>query len=143
MGNPHPVYEHVVSLNHDELARRIEAARVLRGLSQADVNERFEKLGAGKQTAGRVERGNKPFEEMHEMLFARVLNVPVRWFTEPDVDVIIGLKPPAVLTPGELAEILARLQAGHDQATGQSPLGTQTPRADGGRPPGGPGGNGA
>lgn len=103
-------------------------------MTQKDLNEVFTDMGADKTLAGRVERGTLPFAEMHGLLFAKALRVPGYWFTEPDVDVIVGLKPPPELSPEELSAMLARLQAGHVQATGQAPQGKPTRQAGGGRP---------
>jgi transcriptional regulator with XRE-family HTH domain len=76
-------------LPQEELKRRIEAARILRKLSQKDLNKRFEEDGLGKGTAGRVERGELDFRRAHRDAFVRHLGVDARWFTEHSVDAVL------------------------------------------------------
>lgn len=80
-------------LEPDELKRRIEAARVLRGLTQAQLAELLVQDGLGKHDLGRIERGSMAMQRIHRDAIARHLRVPERWLTEPEVDVIVGLRP--------------------------------------------------
>lgn len=77
-------------LPQDELRRRLIAARTLRKLDQKALNAACADLGLGVQEAGRVERGTLPFQPKHHLIFCRVLRLPDRWFTEPNVDAIVG-----------------------------------------------------
>jgi hypothetical protein len=112
-------------------------------MTQKALNEAFARMGADKTLAGRVERGTVTFGEMHGLLFAKALRVPLYWFTEPDVDAIVGMKPPPTLSAEELSAMLARLQAGHVQATDQALPEMPTRQAGAGRPPRAPGGTSA
>lgn len=129
-------------LSQDELKHRIEAARILRDISQVELERLFHADGLGKGDAGRVERGELPMDKVRRDAFCRHLRVPERWFLAEDVDEIVGMKP-GQLTPDEIrraAELLPQLLAG-DQELPQAP--GRTPRA-GGEPgrqaPGGEGG---
>jgi transcriptional regulator with XRE-family HTH domain len=81
-----------MALDAKELKRRIEAARTLRKVSQEDLNKLFARDGIDKLAAGRVERGEIDMQRVHLDAFVRHLRVPERWFTEPDVDIIVGLR---------------------------------------------------
>lgn len=78
----------------ETIKRRIEAARILRGISQAELNRRLAADGLGTQEAGRVERGELPLSAVRRWAMTRALGVPERWFLEPDVDVVVGLRSP-------------------------------------------------
>ena len=80
-------------LETEELKRRIEAARILRGLSQAELAERLHADGLGKYDLGRIERGTMPMRRVHRDAIARHLGIPDYWLTEPDVDIVVGLRP--------------------------------------------------
>lgn len=116
-------------LGKDVLKRRVEAARILRGLSQPDLDKRFAKDGLGKTAAGRVERGELDMQRAHRDAFCRHLGVPERWFSEPDVDVVVGLRP-AELSVDEVRATLEQLLAGLDQDEAQASRGTTRARAD-------------
>lgn len=75
----------------DELRRRIDAARTLRGMKQTDLAEKMAQDGLGKYDLGRIERGDErlPFSASHRRSLAHHLRVPEAWFTEPDADTLI------------------------------------------------------
>lgn len=80
-------------LDAEELKRRLEAARVLRGLTQTQLADLLVQDGLGKHDLGRIERGSMTMQRVHRDAIARHLKVPERWLTDPDVDVVVGLKP--------------------------------------------------
>lgn len=73
----------------EELKRRIEAARILRGIHQTELDRLFDEDGLGKK-AGRLERGDLALSRALLDGLIRHLKVPERWFTDPDVDTIVG-----------------------------------------------------
>lgn len=75
-----------------EVKRRIEAARVLRSMTQVEMDRRGAELGLDKQELGRTERGDLPWTTARAMVLARVLRVPPRWFEAEDLDVVVGLR---------------------------------------------------
>jgi transcriptional regulator with XRE-family HTH domain len=116
--------EDIQRLDQPTLKQRIEAARILRGVSQATLNGLFEKDGLDKTEAGRIERGKVDLTRAALEAFCRHLRVPQRWFTEPDVDYLVGLRPypGAPLSPEQRAAIqhAAQLIADSSRATEQS-----------------------
>ena len=79
-----------MALPPDELKRRIHAARILRRVTQDELEKQLAEDGLDKREAGRVERGELPFRRIHRILFAEALRVPERWFTAETVDEIVG-----------------------------------------------------
>ena len=77
-------------LDAPELRRRIRAARELRGLEQADLDCRFAADGLKKQEASRLERGELPWTAVRARALAYHLGMPLRWFTEPNIDVLLS-----------------------------------------------------
>lgn len=73
-------------LDKDELKRRIDAFRTLRGLTQVDLAELFASKGHGSQELGRLERGALPLTEIRRRSLAEILEVPERWFVEGRID---------------------------------------------------------
>lgn len=108
-------------LSDDELRRRLIAARTLRGLTQTDLGELLKQDGLGKHDPGRIERGGLTMQRAHREAFAHHLGVPTTWFTEPDVDVIVGLAPRPEISPGTLRGILEQALAEIDRASDQAP----------------------
>lgn len=98
-------------LEGKELKRRIEAARILRGMSQAKLEELFAADGLGKYDAGRIERGEMTMQRVHRDAFVRHLGVPDYWFSEPDVDRIVqpAEAPPVATDPAVLRPIVGAL----------------------------------
>ena len=78
------------ALGRSELERRIRAARVLRGISQDELDRLFAADGLGK-SAGRLERGDKRLTLNRALLdgLVRHLRVPEAWFTSESVDALI------------------------------------------------------
>lgn len=127
----------VVGVDADEVKRRIEAARILRGISQLELARMFEEDGLGKTEAGRLERGDLPLTRVRRDALCRNLGVPERWFTADSVDEIVGLggesagdltRAAALLAPQLLAaaEALeqerARLQPGEGALDPRGPV---------------------
>jgi transcriptional regulator with XRE-family HTH domain len=78
----------------EDTKRRIEAARILRDLSQRDMDEAGHADGLGRQELSRVERGRLPLTRVRRDALVRILRVPERWFLEEDVDDVVGLWEP-------------------------------------------------
>lgn len=75
-------------LNTNELKRRIEAARLLRNISQTQLDDLFSADGLGK-SAGRLERGALTLNRALLDGLVRHLRVPEQWFTSPDIDPLL------------------------------------------------------
>jgi transcriptional regulator with XRE-family HTH domain len=80
------------SLDPAQISARIKAARELRGISQTQLGAFFEEDGLNKSDPGRIERmsASVPFRRAHLDALCRHLRVPERWFTEENVDAIVG-----------------------------------------------------
>lgn len=77
----------------EELRRRIEAARILRGISQDDMDVMGHADGLRKQELSRTERGDLPLTRIRRDVLARVLRVPERWLLAETVDEIVAAPP--------------------------------------------------
>lgn len=77
-------------LDTDELRRRIVAARALRGVDQTALNGLFVADGLDKHEAARLERGELPWTRVRARALAYALRMPERWFTEPNIDVLLS-----------------------------------------------------
>lgn len=75
-----------------EVKRRIHAARILRSMTQVEMDRRGAELGLDGQELGRTERGTLTLTPARAMVLCRVLEVPPRWFEESDLNVIVGLR---------------------------------------------------
>jgi transcriptional regulator with XRE-family HTH domain len=76
-----------VGLPPSVLARRVEAARALRGISQKDLGLRLEAEGVGKHDAARVEREDPnapPMDPARRGALSRVLRLPEWWWLVED-----------------------------------------------------------
>jgi len=73
-------------LEAKELKRRIDAARTLRGLTQAQLAKLFVAEGFGTQDIGRIERGGLDLTRARRRSLADLLQVPETWFTEEHLD---------------------------------------------------------
>jgi hypothetical protein len=98
------------ALGADELKRRIEAARILRGLEQTELDGLFDADGLGK-SASRMERGKLPLTRARLDGLIRHLRVPEGWFTEPDVDRLVYPEAGASPLPDRLSAIEDQLRA--------------------------------
>jgi transcriptional regulator with XRE-family HTH domain len=70
----------------DELKRRIDAFRTLKGLRQVDLAELLVADGFGKQDVGRLERGDVPLTRARRRSLAEHLGVPERWLVDEELD---------------------------------------------------------
>lgn len=82
-----------MSLSPKELARRIQAARALNGLSQADLGELVKADGFGRYDISRLERAGAerppkkpppPLSPARIRSLAQATGVPECWFTQAD-----------------------------------------------------------
>lgn len=94
----------------DELKRRIDAARTLRGLRQVDIAALVESDGHGKHDVGRLERGDVHLTPSLRRSLAHHLGVPETWFTEPDMDQVL-IAPDAETQLDRLEETLSDMRA--------------------------------
>jgi hypothetical protein len=93
-------------LKRDEIKRRIEGARILRGISQAKLNELGAADGFGREEMGRVERGELDFRPgKHLDPLCRYLMVPRWWFTADELNFGSVDAPPS---PDEVSSLLAQ-----------------------------------
>lgn len=95
----------------DDLVRRMEAARILRGISRRQLGELFKLDGLGVQDPERLARGEIDFERKHLLAACDRLRVPERWFTAETVDEVVGISNEATLAANVAAQVLAALQA--------------------------------
>jgi len=100
-------------LSSEETKRRMEAARKLRGLSQAELGELFEADDLGKMDPQQIERGRMLLRGARLVAACKHLRVPERWFTAEDVDEIVGLTPTdeTALAKQVAAEVVAAMEA--------------------------------
>lgn len=103
-----------MALPQDELKRRIDAARTLRGMTQRELGDRLAEDGFGKHDLGRVERGDPrmPFNNAILRALCHHLEVPERWFT--DRHLTFHDHPPAEVDQHLLTEIHALVSQGVD-----------------------------
>lgn len=67
-------------LTGDETARRIKAARLLRGLTQDELAKRVAEAGLPWRLVGSLERGEQPMRSAHRAALSEALGFPERWF---------------------------------------------------------------
>lgn len=99
-------------LDTEELKRRLDALRRLRGLRQEDLAQLVHEDGFGKHDVGRIERGDPtlPFSPGLRRSIAGHLGVPERWFTDAELGGL--LSPPEPSGPDlDIAARLDRMQA--------------------------------
>lgn len=77
-------------LSGEPLRRRIVAARIIRGLEQAELAELLHADGLGKHDLGRIERGEMVMQAIHRRALAHHLRLPEAWFIEPDFDRVLA-----------------------------------------------------
>lgn len=75
-------------LPSDELKRRLDAFRTLRGMRQTDLADRLAEDGHGKHDLGRLERGDErmPLSASLRRSIAAHLEIPERWLTDEHLD---------------------------------------------------------
>lgn len=96
-------------LSEEEAKRRIAAARLLRGLTQEELDALGSADGLGRQELSRTERGELPVTRVRREVLARLLDFPVEWFLHDSIDDLIRW-PAEGLPPDQLrraAELLA------------------------------------
>lgn len=100
------------------LKRRIESARILRNISQAELSRRCARDGLDKLAAARAERGEVPFTRVLREAFARHLAVPEWWFTAAEVTLPAKMPrdPQAAVIAFETAEAVLTLLRDHDKS---------------------------
>jgi hypothetical protein len=76
-----------------EIKRRIEAARILRSITQGEMDRRaHEDYGLDRQELSRTERGALPLTPARRLVLEKVLEVPARWFSADSIDEVVGLR---------------------------------------------------
>lgn len=116
----------------DEIARRIRAARELRGLSQDGLGKLVAADGLGIHDVGRIERGEVTMTRVHRDALIRHLRVPERWFTAENVDEIVGVQ----MSEEAIAQFLTRRLFAAGQAVHTEPGRSQPGEVVPGRPAG-------
>lgn len=82
-------------LTPDVWKQRIVAARTLRGISQAEMDRLGHEDGLGKGELSRLERGEfNRITPAQRRTLSYILRVPEAWFTDEDVDAIVGYSEP-------------------------------------------------
>lgn len=121
----------------EQVKRRIEAARVLRGMTQVEMDQAGAAQGLGRQELSRIERGALPLGAAQRRTLCDILRVPERWFTDEDVDVVVGLTPdiPGLSADEEVARRADELMRGLLEAA----LAHAPGAATSGQSPGAPG----
>lgn len=101
-------------LSAEEIKRRLVALRELRGMSQRDLALKMQEDGWGLNDLGKIERGDPkiPFSRGRRRSAAEHLHVREEWFTEPDLDLLLGEPPEIQLdrVEAKLDFILAALE---------------------------------
>lgn len=72
--------------SQDEIKRRLDSARQLRGVSQTDLAPFFVEIGLGKGDVGRIERGDLEIRRVHVDALTRYLRIPEWWLTAESAD---------------------------------------------------------
>lgn len=96
-------------LSQEVLKQRLAAARCLRGYSQAQLGDLFDKDGLDKTAPGRIERGQIAMGRAHRHALCEHLRVPNRWFSEESVDALVGYPDPADVSDEQLRRLGALL----------------------------------
>jgi triphosphoribosyl-dephospho-CoA synthetase len=74
----------LMALEHEELRRRLAAARELVGLDQTEMGERLKASGLGVTDAKRLERNTLSFSDSHLDAYVRITGLPRAWFEAED-----------------------------------------------------------
>ena len=92
-------------LEISEFALRLSTARRLRGYKRQDTLGRIMKTRGygGKDDIGLIERGVKEPTDAQVDFFGKFLGMPHGWFTEPNLDDVLGVEP--VDAPPTMPEI--------------------------------------
>lgn len=105
-----------MSLEGDELRRRIVAAGGLHGLGMRQIRDQLELFGADKTLAEGMISGRVPQNPRNIRDLAEALGMPQAWFTEPDWRTLVRSAPE---TGSDLAEG-ARARAAEVLARGRT-----------------------
>lgn len=70
-------------LTRQEMATRIKAARMLRGISQDELAERFAAAGLPARVVGALERAEVDLRLAHRAALVNALGFPERWYIVP------------------------------------------------------------
>jgi transcriptional regulator with XRE-family HTH domain len=113
-------------LSEEEAKRRIAAARLLRGLTQEELDALGAADGLGRQELSRTERGELPVTRVRREVLARLLRFPGEWFLQDSIDDLIRrpaeelpadqLRRAAELLAPQLLEAARELQRASDTA---------------------------
>lgn len=92
-----------------DLSTRIQAARLLRGVSKDELNKRLVDAGISLRAAQRLQVGKQePVQGIHLFALSKALRFPERWFEAP-VDELCTDRP-TVQVEAELSRIAATLE---------------------------------
>jgi hypothetical protein len=78
-----------IVLPTEEAKRRIAAARLLRGLSQTELDALGADDGLRGQELSRTERGELPLTRVRRDVLSRLLGLPPEWFLWSSLDGLI------------------------------------------------------
>jgi transcriptional regulator with XRE-family HTH domain len=107
-------------LSTDELKRRLDAARTLRGLKQTDLAGQFVEWGFGKEDIGRIERGNLTLTRARRVALAEILQVPEAWFEDEQLKLVPASRDEILDVLRDMHELLRQNASNLEQATAQS-----------------------
>ncbi len=82
-------------------------------MDQSDLADLVHEDGLGKYDVGRIERGKMTMQAIHRRSLAHHLRVPESWFTDPDLDVVVGLEPDSDTIKNRLDAVLDQIAALH------------------------------
>lgn len=69
-------------MEREEVANRIKAARLLRGMSQEELAARVAEAGLPWRLVGALERCELDIAAVHRLVLARELGFPESWFID-------------------------------------------------------------
>lgn len=98
-----------MALPTEELKRRIDAARTLRGLKQKELAGLLEEDGLGKHDVGRLERGELDLRRVHLDALTRHLQMPEWWFTAEEIHLPANIGAPNAAELLDAVDALAEL----------------------------------
>ncbi len=114
-------------MDSETLGRRIKAAMILKGITQAELGEKFSQDDLGFNDPGRIIRGERIAGPSRIDALVRHLDMPREWFTVDDLEAWLANRRPSrpewtesMIEHAALAEALAELaqaqqQLGHAQ----------------------------
>jgi hypothetical protein len=122
-----------------ESARRIMAARILRGLERSELADLFAAQGFGWHDVAKLERGDPkmPLTPARRGKLAEILRVPEWWFTAPEEELWSRGPGLAAVDEKVIQEAVREATTKIIRAQGQAPSGTQEGRPSSPNPGGG------